>query len=123
MLVATQTDDSSCVVFQSGSVAAGLPRPLPTSVVITPRFRAGVVLLSPLVDSAQLWAGDVLSAERSCLANACRCDGVVAAAVTAHLSGLHSAIKMLCGKLAVIKERMDHIAAGQAGRLTDRAQF
>lgn len=32
--------------------------------------------------------------------------------MTAHLSGLHSAIKMLCGKLAVIKEYMDRIAAG-----------
>lgn len=32
--------------------------------------------------------------------------------LTAHLSGLHSAIKMLCGKLAVVKEHMDQIAAG-----------
>jgi hypothetical protein len=37
---------------------------------------------------------------------------LVLPAVTAHLSGLHSAIKMLSGKLSVIKEHMDRIAAG-----------
>lgn len=34
--------------------------------------------------------------------------------LTAHLTGLHSAIKMLCGKLAVVKEQMDGIAAAVA---------
>lgn len=45
----------------------------------------------------------------------CACPCVcVCRAVTAHLTGLHSAIKMLCGKLAVVKEQMDQIAAAAA---------
>lgn len=47
-----------------------------------------------------------------CLCILCICLCLCASAVTAHLSGLHSAIKMLCGKLAVIQEHMDAIAAG-----------
>jgi hypothetical protein len=37
--------------------------------------------------------------------------------VTAHLTALHSAIKMLCGKVAVVQERMEGVAAAGGRRM------
>jgi hypothetical protein len=36
-----------------------------------------------------------------------------AAAVTAHLTGLHSAIKMLVAKLSIIQQQVEHVAEGE----------
>jgi hypothetical protein len=43
-------------------------------------------------------------------------------AVTAHLTGLHSAVKMLTAKLSVIQQQVQDVAEGEAAAATGRGQ-